>query len=229
MKNNLIEIINNTIVLKENDDFYQEYENTKWEGCQIKLKSMLDVIKTTPYYQLLLDMYKHIDEQRLYKSETHGINHNERVMLYSTFIAIKENLKEEDIKLLLYGAMYHDIGRKNDLEDEGHGYRSSKLIEKIISNLKEEDLKILKVMMILHSCDDKKLEVLSCLYDIKDKERLKKLCFMLKDADALDRVRLKCNDLNTDFLRYEISKRLVLAACELNNCYEQNKIRTRKE
>jgi len=137
MKNNLIEIINN----------YQEYENTKWEGCQIKLKSMLDVIKTTPYYQLLLDMYKHIDEQRLYKSETHGINHNERVMLYSTFIAIKENLKEEDIKLLLYGAMYHDIGRKNDLEDEGHGYRSSKLIEKIISNLKEEDLKILKTAL----------------------------------------------------------------------------------
>jgi len=101
MKNNLIEIINNTIVLKENDDFYQEYENTKWEGCQIKLKSMLDVIKTTPYYQLLLDMYKHIDEQRLYKSETHGINHNERVMLYSTFIAIKENLKEESPEELI--------------------------------------------------------------------------------------------------------------------------------
>lgn len=223
MKKNLTKILNTNDYSGMSCDsaMHLEYENLGIFSNQVSLKDTVDIIKSSSCYDLLSDIYDNICDYALYESDTHGISHSERVMLYGYFIGNYLNLSKEEMKLLLYGCIYHDIGRSNDLEDTLHGYYSSEMVKSLPLNLTDEEIRILKVMMILHSCDDSRIDELGFLYGVMDKEQLKKLCFILKDADALDRVRLKCNDLNPDFLRYDISKRLILSACELNDYYDK--------
>ena len=56
--------------------------------------------------------------------------------------------------------------------------------------------------------EDEKLEGIMQEFGIQDKERCKKLFAILKDADALDRVRLKSDRLDPSYLRTEESKKI---------------------
>lgn len=235
MKKNLETIIKmqNYEKLKPDTCMYNEYENYKKPNCQITLNGVMSIIKTSSQKDILYEVYNNIYEEELYKSEVHGIKHNERVMLLGFFIGNRLRLSNEEMRLLLYGCMYHDIGRENDLEDRSHGYRGSKKIENLIPDFDNYQKDFLEIMITLHSIDDYNFEKLSKYYCIKekDKQTLERLCKILKDADALDRVRLQSNDLDTSFLRFQISKCLLLASCELNYNYEllneKTKVRSR--
>lgn len=224
MKKNIETIIEmqNYEKLKPNTRMYSEYQNYKKSDCQITLNGMMNIIKTSKQKDILFEVYNNIYEEELYKSPIHGINHNERVMLLGFFVGSMKKLSDEEMKILLYGCMYHDIGREDDFEDRSHGYRGSKKIENLIQDLDNYQKTMLEIMITLHSIDDYNLEKLSKYYRIKekDKKKLERLCMILKDVDALDRVRTQNNDLDTSFLRYQISKCLLLASCELNYNYE---------
>jgi HD superfamily phosphodiesterase len=132
----------------------------------------------------------------------HGIGHTRRVLYLAINIAEKYDLSEKDKKVLAFACCYHDIGRTNDWTDDSHGAKST---EKVLylrlnekHNLSDDDLKRALELITFHSLDDEmwvKTGVDLLMYQI------------LKDADALDRLRF--DDLDTKYLRLSESKEMI--------------------
>lgn len=166
----------------------------------IKLKEIIDVIKENPVFN---DVMSKVKEQYFIKDSIHGISHNERVALLACYIGIKEGLNNDELRLVLETAIYHDIGRGFQ---GNHGTISSEIIEKnknfLFPMLKDEEIQIIKALCNGHSIDDKRYIEIAKIYGIENIENFKKLLNIVKDADSLDRVRLpKFGKLDTSFLR----------------------------
>lgn len=152
-------------------------------------------------------------------------------------IAKNEGILEGDTDnrtkdILLTVAYEHDIGRKVGkvtFNVGPHAKRSARKLNKM--NVKylngqtytEEDKNILKAVVEAHEGKDEIMDKLCGKYHVgeEDKEYTKKLMTILKDADALDRVRLDLNkgiivtDLNPKYLRTDTAKRLLNASYHL--------------
>lgn len=216
----LKDIINEKFVLNrdvnENDDSYDLYR-------------LVELTKTTNY-ERFCNVLNRIQPKYLYKSKNgnliHGQNHIERVLFYSNLLAIFNHLNDEDYKILMDAAAYHDSGRTNDYDDNFHGYQSAIVLEVILKNdpfyQKEENMNLIKAMVDFHCKDDSQLESTLQYYKIADKPRAQKLAFLLKDADALDRVRFLASEkwyLNEKLLRNAQSRLMIQAAKELVGIY----------
>ncbi len=193
------------------------------------LRVLIDLTnnKHSHRFQEVLDSIKY---KYLYRSKKgnliHGQNHIERVVFYANILAILNDINGDDYKLLMDAAIYHDSGRIGDFDDNLHGFLSAKLVDKIFKDDEfyktEDNLNMLKAMIDFHALDDTELDRILEFYDVKDKVRCKKLAYLLKDADALDRVRFIESDaayLNENYLRNSQSVRLIQAAKELVNIY----------
>ena len=142
----------------------------------------------------------------------HDENHMLRVLLFSIILTelhnekgikgIKGKIKEG----LLTAAMFHDIGRTHDDEDERHGLQSYEKWKKF--SKKENDL--VRKLMESHSLKEEK-------EDWFETEEEKAAYRILKDADALDRQRFGLRELNSDFLRFDFSKELTFAAYQMQD------------
>jgi hypothetical protein len=151
------------------------------------------------------------DKYFLNPESIHGVLHAKRVLLLAYIIGLYEELDDNDMEIVLNAAKYHDIGRTNDNYDEMHGILSfNKMLQLELVDKEMEDIHILQFIMENHCIDDKKGLANLEKYPIEDKNRAIRLYQILKDADGLDRVRL--GDLDINYLRLPISKRLVLVA-----------------
>jgi len=227
MKYYLDELSFKNINLKEirfydkNYKFYQQAKNTLKEKniSQIKILELIDIIKTShllsEYKQLMNDFNTKI----LYKSDIHGINHNIRVAFYTFIISTVEKISNDDFKLVIEAAKYHDIGRINDREDKTHGQRSSESLDFLKNKYSNEDLNVLKSIIECHSLNDEELINITNKNKVKDFDRCKKLLEILKDSDGLDRVRLEYPFVNVDFIRTNTAKKLILTSYEIYNNY----------
>ena len=161
---------------------------------------------------------KYMDEA--IKEASHGISHNERVALLSFYIALKEGLSDKEIELLVEAAKYHDIGRK-EVKGKEHGRRSADIIaehsEEIFGNDKSKnDITIIRILCIAHSTSDQEIEALNVNNSIR------RMINVLKDADALDRVRLpRFGKIEPSYLRTDTSKTMIEASKELYKTYRQ--------
>lgn len=143
----------------------------------------------------------------------HGIDHTMRVLMLISFISDEMPLRDEELGILYKAAAFHDAGRINGLADPMHGELGAKWYCKHYG--REEKVEFL---IKYHSLDDEVAK-----NDLKDlefehKERLWLLYEILKDADALDRVRFKYygnGALDEKFLRLDYSKKLVSVAYKL--------------
>lgn len=162
----------------------------------------INTLKNWKYWSVFDSCYRNIKREHLYKSHIHGDNHIERVVLLGGLIAMDNNCSEEDIILLLTACSYHDIGRIDDSLDDDHGRRSSEMVPDILT-LSSEDLKIVQAAIFAHSIDDKKMLDTITQFGIQDTNRALMIAKMLKDADALDRVRV--DDLDPKYLRFACS------------------------
>ncbi len=198
-------------------DFYEKQKAELQEAGikQISLKSFIESIKKSKNYSLLKKNLDKLKCEFLYTSDTHGISHNLRTTLFGFFISEKLGLDEKDLQFVLYGTLYHDIGRRNDHEDAAHGALGAAKLDQLELPLDEDETKILKCAITGHSLDDKDYEKVEQKYNAKDKKRCKLIYQILKDSDGLDRVRLKYPYVGMKFLRTEISKQIILAAYEL--------------
>lgn len=177
----------------------------------------------TDYRALLYAMYEDLRVGLLYPSEIHGQDHIERVMLLGAMIACFKKLDAEDTRLLLTACAYHDIGRVNDRRDAAHGKRAADMlmhIPEITDGMYSKE--ILYAIIAGHSCPDESIDLYMDTYEVKPerREKAKELYYCLKDADNLDRVRL--GDLDTGYLRNDISKQLVGAAKEIYRIYSDH-------
>lgn len=159
---------------------------------------------------------KELKTECLYQSHIHGIGHIERVLLFGGLIAMQNQCDEADTRLLLTACSYHDIGRLDDSLDDDHGRRSSEKLIDVVT-LPPEDMAIVQAAIYAHSIDDSKMESVISLFGITDRPRALKIARMLKDADALDRVRVY--DLDPKYLRFPCSVQYVDFAYTLYKCY----------
>ncbi len=193
---------------------------------QIDIKKVLDYINEKGYLNYYVKQLNSIKKEYLYKSSDHGLHHNERVMLFSLYLGLKESLVDY-LDIIMDNAKYHDIGRINDFEDDSHGLRSSLKVSEIVSYQKEK-MDILQAAIELHSINDNNLSRIIKKYNIKDTELFKKIYSILKDADALDRIRLSYKEINSylnpDMLRLKHSKKLLKSAHNLYELFERSNL-----
>jgi hypothetical protein len=145
----------------------------------------------------------------------HALGHTKRVLLLSLLISYLEKYCEEDKNLLCLASIYHDIGRINDGYDPDHGIASyNKLIkENLLKSANFNDQESLRFLVENHAIPDQSAYKKLNTYNLTDSDRTLRLYDAFKDADGLDRVRIK--DLNPEYLRTRSSHRLLLAAHQL--------------
>ncbi len=189
------------------------------------LEEMISIVKDNSVFKRVMGDIK---EQYFIDDAVHGISHNERVVLHACYIGIKEGLKDNELDNLLRAALYHDIGRK--LIPKGtkgigkqHGIESARILEQnsdeLLSEKSKEDIDVVRALCIAHSQDDDKIEELLREHGISLNDETLKLIKILKDADALDRVRLPHSRLDEKLLRTEIAKGMVGLSKELYKEY----------
>lgn len=183
--------------------------------------------------EILKKQLDSIKKEFLYESNFHGFYHSEKVMLFSYLIGKHQGLNDVEMQIVMDAAVYHDIGRTNDFEDNCHGFISSLQIlekkDKILSNdiyKDETNLYYLRAICDGHSKDDEYNKKIFdyYFYDNReiDYEQFKRLYDVLKDADALDRTRFKYSSvaaLKEKFLRIDYSRTLIEFAKKVNELY----------
>ena len=163
-----------------------------------------------------LDEYRKSVEQirRLYKlyqrsGTDHGQLHSARVLFLALAIIQSGKIKLSPMERtqLLTAIVFHDIGRADDGVDDGHGKASRQIYETRVGKSLDPAVSFL----IEYHCLDDKLaeEYLKSTDTIRAKKRTRLLYQILKDADALDRVRFGIYDLDVNQLRLPISHKLV--------------------
>lgn len=182
-----------------------------------------------------------MNKENLYSGKegsVHSKRHIEDVILFAALIGKTMNIDEKDMDLVLKAAMYHDCGRKSDGRVP-HAQESSLIAqEKLKGKIPEEDLKVIMAAIEYHEIEEKLNPMDNSI--ITDKlvetcqnvginpnnkkliERTKKVAFILKDADALDRTRFLAETpsfVNPQKLHYKTSKKLIRFASQLNERY----------
>ena len=142
----------------------------------------------------------------LFKSNVHGQDHIERVIFFALVLAWKYELDKRDTDIIRYAACLHDTKRVNDGWDTDHGKRAASESIKY-ANIDKDDTNILQAVITAHSTDDKYMEDVIREYEVTDFDRAIFLAKLFKDADGLDRVRIK--RLDPAYLRNGFSKDLV--------------------
>jgi len=143
-------------------------------------------------------------------SHLHGISHTYRVMYHVLNIGKMEGLNHE-IKLAFCAAFIHDMARRHDGYCTEHGVWSSKSKLPVFRNLfvetgiEADGLRAIKLAVSNHSIR----------YEIRKDHPYYTTVALLKDADALDRIRIGENNLKPQYLRYSESHNFIGFAKEL--------------
>ncbi len=234
MNNKETNLINNFLTgkysiidLTTNSYNYSFYKSAIKELTELNIsilhyEDVIKIISRSKYNDYFIESLNNTKTELLYKSHCHGLNHNIRVALFSLIICINENVSLDDFKIILDGAKYHDIGRTNDLTDDAHGKRSSLKLDFLIEKYTKEEMTLLKTIIHCHSLDDDLFESIARKNGVKDIERCRKMYNILKDADALDRVRLDDPYIKISLMRTNTSKELIPFAYEMYEGYEDN-------
>ena len=202
--------------------FSEAIISARQEGLmQLELKDELEKLTTSKEGEYLRKKYNQIS-QAIVKNKKVGLKHGNRVALLAMIIAKKEKILENDINdktkdILLSASYYNEIGKdKNAIKlNYANGIE-----------YKDEDSRI--VQAIIESCKrkNKSIDKIYEKYNIplEKEEYTKKLINIVKDADALDRVRFDLNlqfimkpNLNPKDLRTNVSKQLLQASYQLEN------------
>ena len=125
-------------------------------------------------------------------SRLHGVRHTQRVHVHAQRLAADIGWGDADTRLVLLAALWHDIGRTNDADDPGHGSASAVRAEALglTAPLSRSDAGIVRFAVTFHSRADAAALRSSRGLPRARAERALRVLWLLKDADALDRVRL---------------------------------------
>lgn len=202
-------IVENIYMIKIMQLYYSSY-NKKF----ISHTFFTDAIKIQAF-QFLYHV-NNLNDKILYHSQVHGVKHILNVTFFSFLIACNENMSANDMGILLETALYHDIGRNDDMEDSDHGHRGAKKILMHISDNKMD--MIIPAVIHAHSLLDEEAYQIFRQYNIEKSQyaRYSKILSIIKDADALDRFRLRPNSLKPEYFRIDFSKILISLACVLS-------------
>ena len=183
---------------------------------KVNLPSVIEVSETYAQefanvqyvFQHICEEYNEIIKGILDKTFEHGINHLYRVSILSGMIheIVREDyddLNDTTLIHVMMAGLFHDIGRENDEENTEHGKRSIELLDKHHIHISKDMRQIIEY----HCIDDSQFP--------QSSPKIQIMYQILKDADALDRVRFGIRALDTSYLRVETSQSLVFFAHQL--------------
>lgn len=209
----------------KNDMLTRAIKNTPQSTMQEVFFTIMTYLKK---YRIDMEDYLFFNES--FYNEYNPLSHSQRVLLYISYIAIIEKVSVNDFKLLINAAKLHDIGRNSYISDPLHGFKGADIIKKYeLIKLDSYSLNSLLTIIDAHSAYDQSLEGILYKYEImlSDYDRVKKLAYILKDAEALDKARfLNDNKVNPDklikinLLKTKAAKELINFAVELNEQYK---------
>lgn len=195
------------------------------EASQIDVVQVIDDLSAIGYLEVLENNIREVVESGAYddnlSNQEHGIDHAERVLLFATYIGIKENLSSGEMSLLIEAAKWHDCGRENVSTDKNHALASANKVGNYLpEGYTETDVNMIKAAIELHEVKDYDVNKISDIcekYKINKESQLSlfKIRDALKDADALDRTRFATGNLDPNQLRTNISKDLIKASFQL--------------
>ena len=202
--------------------FLNELLNENYKNQNEDFANIIDLVISSDKFHIFEEMMEDIREEYFVKDTIHGISHNERVAFLVMAIGIHEGLSETELKIVIKAALYHDIGR-TIAKGRAHGIESAKIIneykEELANGFNDEELNLLNFLCCIHSNPDEEMDAFAKQYNM-DLNIAKKLMNVLKDADALDRVRLsRFGKLDESFLRLDYSKILISISNDLLNFY----------
>lgn len=162
-----------------------------------------------PAYSPVIDVTKFTLLRRYFdnQSSLHGINHTYRVMYHC--LELGGLLECSKAALLAFmGAFIHDMARKHDGYCTGHGaWAATQKLPFFIglfieSGASEAELKLIASAVHSHSLS----------IDLPANDPAWLMSAILKDADALDRIRLGETNLRPEYLRFSESLALIAPA-----------------
>lgn len=137
-----------------------------------------------------------------YRSGLHGISHTYRVMIHT--LKLGEILERPRETWLAFNAAFiHDMARKNDKEDLLHGWRACKTKSHLL-DLEPKELREAHTAVYNH-CEKN---------DIMRAHPHYITAMILKDADLLDRVRMK-KGIDFSRIRFQEVRKLITYAHKL--------------
>lgn len=151
----------------------------------------------------------------------HGVRHARRVGVHALELAAELGATPEEREALRLAALWHDIGRECDGGDYFHGARSAgKVLGLGLHHGVERDVLDLALFAITyHPAPDGRGE-LAAQEQAEPRAALRVLR-ILKDADALDRVRFGPGHLKLHLLRFPESRCRIDRAFELVRATEE--------
>jgi hypothetical protein len=138
------------------------------------------------------------------RSLVHGINHTYRVMYHCLELGELTHCLKASL-LAFMAAFIHDMARQHDGYCTEHGlWAATQKLPLFLglfleSGATEGDLKLIGTAVLQHSLPD----------DIPNSDPAWLVSALLKDADALDRIRLGENNLMPEYLRFHESHALI--------------------
>ena len=191
---------------------------------RMELKYLYDIGINKNQIDLIDNLVKEGIAKKLYTNSTipyHSLSHAERVVIYSLWIS--HDLEEEGNKiankdLLLKAALYHDCGRTWNPFAENHGISGAKKTRALLKEeLDEKSLNILELLIETHAQKENKVNFKNYEFNTQEKANIQLLSDILKDADALDRNRIKLFSFarcKEEYLRTPVAKKIYLKSDE---------------
>lgn len=157
----------------------------------------------------------------------HGLAHTVRVRTHARALALAIGLSDDERAAVDRAAMWHDIGRTNDRADYYHGAKSAgKVVGLGLELAVTRHVADLALFAVTHHSGSE-AHALRAAALAADPDSTLRVFLVLKDADALDRVRI--GDLDIGYLRFPESHALVDAAWELYREFDPPRVGTLPE
>lgn len=143
----------------------------------------------------------------------HGVSHTLRVWVHATAIAAELAMAEWEREAVRLAALWHDIGRTDDDADYYHGAKSAgKVVGLGLHTYTDPIVREVALFAVTHHSGSEEHAESGALWTPNADATLR-VFRVLKDADALDRVRL--GDLDDSYLRTAAAQLRVDRAYEL--------------
>ncbi len=145
----------------------------------------------------------------------HGVSHTLRVMVHVSEIAAALRIVDWERETAVLAALWHDIGRTQDGGDRYHGAKSAGTVVGLglHAGLPKDQVAVALHAVTHHPGDEGEAERAASW--LADPEAARRVFLLLKDADGLDRVRLRDGDLDVSYLRLPGSRSRVERAWDL--------------
>ena len=144
--------------------------------------------------EIISSLIKKAIDEKLYtdtKDYQHNLKHIEKVIAYVRMIVNKMNHPLINEEILMYAALYHDIGKTMGASNQEHGIVGAAEFKKMMQGkLDDKSIEIISRLIYQHASESDLINFENANYTDEEKKSIQLTSDILKDADALDRNRL---------------------------------------